>query len=103
MLQHVGVGAPVSVSVDNVEAPMLTGPDGDVVIVLNHAALGNVGYVNSAIVGNLPLELNVTLGYTPSSVTSVELGTLQHELLAPGQVSLKLQTLHFADMVVFRR
>lgn len=31
MVQVAGVRAPVSVSVDNVEAPLLTGPDGDVV------------------------------------------------------------------------
>eukprot|EP01044_Picomonas_judraskeda_P038462 COSAG03_NODE_17974_length_364_cov_0.950943_1_plen_96_part_01 len=33
MLQRVGVQQPVSVSVDNVEAPLLTSKDGDVVTV----------------------------------------------------------------------
>ena len=103
MVQRVGVGKPVSVSVDNVEAPMLTGPDGDVVTVLNHAALGNLSYVNGTIGGNLPLDLNVTLGYTPSSVASMQLGTLPHTMPAPGLVSVSLPTLHFADMIVFKR
>ena len=103
MLRLVGVGTPVSVIVDNVEAPMLTRPSGDVVTVLSHASLGNLSYVIGTIGGNLPLELNVALGYTPSSVISVQLGTLPHIILAPGQVSVTLPPLHLADMIVFKR
>ena len=74
------------------------------ITVLNHAALGNLSYVNGTIGGNLTLELNVTLGYTPSSVTSVQLGReLPHTVLAPGRVAVSLPTLHFADMIVFKR
>lgn len=53
---------------------------------------------------NLPLELNVTLGYTPSSVTSMQLGVLPHIVLVPGkEVSVKLPTFRYADMIVFKR
>jgi hypothetical protein len=181
MLQGAGVRAPVAISVDNVEAPILTGPDGDVVTVLNHAMLGktngtlytappscdavqdgiNCGdgidilpagknpvvssaaeccalcqqynstctawtwnqrsnqicYIKSSCVPvtapgvvsggapplNLPLELNVTLGYSPSSVTSMQLGALPHTIPVLGTVSVKLSTFHLADMIVFKR
>ena len=181
MLQTAGVHAPVSVSVDNVEAPLLSGPAGDVVTLLNHAMLGkangtlyaappscdtvqdgvNCGdgidvlppgknpvvssaaeccalcqqynstctawtwnqrsnqicYIKSTCVPvacqgvvsggappiNLPLEFNVTLGYTPSSVLSMQLGAVSHAVVAPGEVSVKLPTFYMADMIVFKR
>ena len=52
---------------------------------------------------NLPLELNITLGYAPSSVTSMQLGVLPHTVLVPGTVSVKLPTFQLADMIVFKR
>ena len=104
MLQLAGVRPLVSVSVDNVEAPILTGPRGDVVIALNHASLGNITWdANGTMHGNLPLELNVTLGYKPSSVTSMQLGTVPYTMLMPGEVSTKLPVFHFADVIVFKR
>ena len=51
----------------------------------------------------MPLELSVTLGYAPASVLSTQLGELQHTVLAPGKVSVKLPTFHWAGMVVFKR
>ena len=76
----------------------------DVVTVLNHANQGNITWDETGkIHGNLPLELSVTLGYTPASVLSTQLGELQHTVLAPGKVSVKLPTFHWADMVVFKR
>ena len=52
---------------------------------------------------NLPLELNVTLGYTPSSVMSMQLGAVPHAVAAPGKVSVTLATFHLVDMIVFKR
>lgn len=49
------------------------------------------------------LRLCIACSYTPSSVTSVQIGTLPHTVLAPGYVSVMLPTLHFADMIVFKR
>ena len=104
LLHRSGVQEPVTVSIDNVEAPLLTSPEGDVVTVLNHANQGNITWDETGkIHGNLPLELSVTLGYTPASVLSTQLGELQHTVLAPGKVSVKLPTFHWADMVVFKR
>ena len=50
-----------------------------------------------------PLQLNVTLGYTPASVTSVLLGALPHTVLGTGEISVKLPTFHMADMIIFER
>lgn len=52
---------------------------------------------------NLPLELNVTLGYTPGSVTSMQVGAVPYAMLAPGEVSVKLPTFGVADIIVFKR
>ena len=53
--------------------------------------------------GNLPIEFNVTLGYSPSSVMSTQLGALPHTLVSTGVVNVKVSTFHWADMVVFKR
>ena len=52
---------------------------------------------------NLSLELNITLGYTPSSVTSMQLGAVSHVVLVPGEVSVKLPTIYMVDTFVFNR
>ena len=65
--------APVQVSIDEIEAPLLSSPKGDVVTVLNHALLGNSAWTNVTFDNNLPMELNVSLGYVPSSVLSTQL------------------------------
>ena len=109
--QYGGVTAPVQVSLDEIEAPLLSSPDGDVVTVLNHALLGNPAWTvnangSSTFENNLPIELNVSLGYVPSSVLSTQLGPLSHTVAgesAPGWVFVTLPTFHIADMVVFKR
>ena len=72
--------------------------------VLNHHSLGNLTWdVNGTVHGNLPLTLNVSLGYTPSSVMSTTLGALNHTMLTTGTVGVHLPTFHWADMIVFKR
>jgi hypothetical protein len=106
--QYGGVAAPVHVSIDEIEAPLLSSPQGDVVTVLNHALLGNPAWTvhpngSSTFETNLPIELNVSLGYVPSSVLSTQLGPLPHTVSAPGWVFVALPTFHIADMIVFKR
>ena len=106
--QYSGVQASVQVSIDEIEAPLLSSPQGDVVTVLNHALLGDLAWTvhpdgSSTFDGNLPIALNVSLGYAPSSVLSTQLGPLSHIVSAPGWVSVKLPTFHYADMIVFKR
>ena len=109
--QYGDVKAPVQVSIDEIEAPLLSSPKGDVVTVLNHALLGNPAWTvhpnisngSSTFDDNLPIELNVSLGYAPASVLSTQLGPLPHTVPAPGWVVVKLPTFHIADMIVFKR
>ena len=109
--QYGDVKAPVQVSIDEIEAPLLSSPKGDVVTVLNHALLGNPAWTvhpnisngSSTFDDNLPIELNVSLGYAPASVLSTQLGPLPHTVPAPGWVAVKLPTFHIADMIVFKR
>ena len=74
----------VNCSVPHVETPLLRGPRGDVVTVLNWAQRSCWDHtkVQWADVACAPteLELNVSLGYVPSSVRSAERGLLaRHE------------------------
>ena len=84
VLVRAGVRPSVNCSVPHVETPLLRGPRGDVVTVLNWAQRSCWDHtkVQWADVACAPteLELNVSLGYVPSSVRSAERGLLaRHE------------------------
>ena len=84
--------AVVQVSAKDVQTPLLRGPAGDVVTLLNW---------NQA---NKSLELNVSrLGYTPTKVVSMEHGTIQFHEQAPGQLLTMALPLGSADMVLIYR
>ena len=80
VLVRAGVQPSVNCSVPHVETPLLQGPRGDVVTVLNWArrSCWDHAKVHWADVACAPmeLELNVSLGYVPSIVRSAERGLL---------------------------
>ena len=108
-----GVVPPVSVSSLWVEAPLLHGPDGSVVALLNWTDHGYDDVTSDASVrgprktstlaaNHGVVDINITLGYDPTSATSVKHGALAITKLAPGTVHVQLK-LGAADFLMFRK
>lgn len=93
-----GAKPPVTSSSLEVETPLLVGPKGSVVTLLNWAH-------KEFNASTKLLELNVTLGFTPSSVESVEHGPLTATPAvgaAPGTVTVQVP-LAAADFLLFHK
>lgn len=84
---------PVSASHSSVETPLLEGPTGSVVTLLNWA---NQQFNRSTSL----LTLNMTLGFTPVRAESVLWGKLEPKALSGGRVSVTLP-LDAADFLLF--
>jgi hypothetical protein len=104
-----GVVPPVTTNALAIEAPLLEGPTGSVVTLLNWGR--NTSYPffpggknGSSIPSAKPLTVNVVLGFTPSRAESVEHGALTVALI-PGQVGAVTVTLPLAgaDMLLFHK
>ena len=86
------VSRSVRVGVEEVEAPLLTSSTGDIVPLLNWAG------------GNLTsVQINVTLGYAPSSAQALLAGKLTPLSLGGGVVSVVVPRIELGDMIVFRK
>jgi hypothetical protein len=119
-----GVIPPVSVSSEWIEAPLLHGPAGSVVALLNWTDHGYDDGIDGGVDeatktlhrrgahharegGHAPsgdiVELNITLGFEPSSVTSVKHASgIQVTSLGKGIVNIRLP-LAAVDFIMFRR
>lgn len=119
LTQAVGVTPPVTVSVPWIEAPLLHGPEGSVVSLLNWTDHGQDDTASSSKSmlddprgssqhrDDVPpvgatIQLNVTLGFEPASVTSVKCGALPMTKLGNGIVGVTLP-LGAADFLLFRK
>jgi hypothetical protein len=116
-----GVVPPVSASLPWIETPLLHGPEGSVLAVLNwtdhgYDVTGSNNWNEHAYTnvnrrkrkmqgwggGDGTIDVNITLGYEPASATSVKLGELTMIQIGAGSVNIKLK-LGAADFVLFRK
>ena len=106
---------PVTVSREWIETPLLHGPTGSVVTLLNwtthgqdimHSAAAKIVPPGPSHEPNggpsLPLVVNVTLGYEPKSARSVKRGALPMTTLGHGRVQVTV-TLAAADFLIFEK
>ena len=98
-----GAKLPVTTSSPDVEAPLLAGPTGSVVTLLNWRF--NTTYPFYANATSVPaLTVNVSLGFTPTKVESVEHGPLTAQPIA-GETGVVTVTvpLESADLLLFHK